>query len=122
MCSGPPGFPAWQDANRVLQAENLDQHAPCPPLSATIARRIERAYAKAIEKAAKNDLIGMDGVFYMFSTSDHSCALVWSPESQTRNGHLVALMHRLERHTTYSNSADLGSSKKAIEILLNKIE
>jgi len=92
------------------------------PLSMTIARRIESAYAKAIAKAAKNDLIGMDGDFYIFSTSEHSCALAWSPEPQTRNGRLVALMDWLGRHTTYSNSVDLGSSEKAIEILLNTIE
>lgn len=37
------------------------------PISATVARRVEHIYSKAIAKAKKSDQMGLDGVSYVFS-------------------------------------------------------
>jgi hypothetical protein len=92
------------------------------PLSATIARRIEYVYSAAIAKAGTSGRMGLDGVAYVFSTSNGACAWAWSPEPGTRNGRLLELMERLEKHATFSLPIDLQRSEKAIKKLLQTIE
>jgi hypothetical protein len=92
------------------------------PLSAGLAQRVERAYAGSIAKAKKSDWMGLDGVIYLFATSNGACAVAWSPKPRTPNVRLVELMARLEKHTAFSVPLDLQRSEKGISRLLQAIE
>ncbi|GEM_PF-3378004 len=92
------------------------------PLSALAADRIRRVYASAIAQPKESGHMGLDGVSYVFTTSDGACAWTWSPEPSTRTGRLVELLKRLEKHATLSLPIDLQRSEKNIMQLVRVME
>lgn len=91
-------------------------------LSAPVAVRVERVVAKAIAQVEDSRAFGLDGVSYVLSTPDGACGWAWSPAPQSRNGRLVQLMQRLEKHTAFSMPVDLQRSEQALVQLLETME
>jgi len=92
------------------------------PMNSILAARVARIYGKAIDHATKARQSGVDGVSFYYSKSDGACAYAWSPKPRTRNGLLVDLHSRLERHTRYVRAADLQRSESDMGKLLQRIE
>ncbi|MDB5910765.1 MAG: hypothetical protein JWP34_4879 [Massilia sp.] len=92
------------------------------PINSAIARRLEHIFSKGITRAKKSDKMGLDGVSFVFSTSGGTCGWAWSPEPRSRNGRLVELMRRLEKHAMFSSPIDLQRSEKAIMRYLEVME
>ncbi|WP_035372893.1 hypothetical protein [Pseudoduganella violaceinigra] len=91
-------------------------------LSPPVAERVQLVFAKAIANAKESDAGGLDGTSYVFSTSGESCGAAWSPEPRSKNGRLVELMRRLERHSGFSSPIDLARSEKSLVRLLQAVE
>jgi hypothetical protein len=92
------------------------------PINSALARRVEHVFSKEIMRAKKSGQMGLDGDSFVFSTSDGTCGWAWSPEPRSRNGRLVELMRRLEKHAMFSSPIDLQRSEDAIMRNLKTLE
>ncbi len=91
-------------------------------LSQDVANRVEQVFANAIAKSKDSGWAGIDGVSYIFATPDNRCAQAWSPKPGSRNGKLVQLMQRMEKHTSFTSPNDLQRSEKSLVRLLEALE
>ncbi len=90
-------------------------------ISASIADRIEQAYAVAIDGSRKSDRMGLDGVSYRFTKPDIGCGEAWSPDPATANARLVELSELLAKHAKLSNPRQMQRSENAMATLLDQM-
>jgi len=86
-------------------------------LSADIARQLPLVLGNDIKHAQAELPLGLDGTMYFFRASPGSCAVAWSPDSDTRAGKFTELFDKLAKRAQTGSAPDPASEQAILATL-----
>lgn len=89
------------------------------PISQSLHQAIRSEWDRSIKSSRPSEILGLDGISYNFKLPDQ-CAKAWSPEPNTRNNKLVALVESL-RILAKGNAKSSKTDENSVRATLREL-
>lgn len=82
---------------------------------------LKAEWTRSIKDARRSEMNGFDGEIYKFMLSNTECASAWSPNPESRNGKLVAIVDALRDFASSKNGISSSGREAAIIKMLRAL-